>query len=107
MSSNSGPGTSFSQFQAIFDAALDEYSQKTGNNIDADPLTSKLESCHSPDAVLDVLEGQGQAFNEFRNGDGKVQLMRKLKPIVHILLSISHGGILEVGNGIGLVSAQS
>ena len=103
MSSSSHPGPSSSRFQAVFDAALNEYSQKTGKDIASDPLTAKLRSCRSPDEVHGVLREQVQAFNQFRNGNGMVQLMRKLKPTVDILLSLSNGGVLA--NAVSLVSA--
>ena len=94
-----------SQFQAIFDAALKEYSKKTGKDIVTDPITVKLRSCTSPDAVLNVLQEGAQAFNDFRNGNRKVQLMKKLKPTVDVLhaLSISDS---EVLGGIVSVSAR-
>ena len=95
---------SSSQFQAIFKAALKEYSQKTGKDIVTDPITAKLRCCNSPDAVLGVLQEEAQAFNDFRNGNRKVQLMRKLKPTVDILLALATSDVL--GNSIGSVSAQ-
>jgi hypothetical protein len=101
MSSNS---ESSSPFQAVFDAALNEYAGKTGKHIAEDPLTVRLQSCNSPDEVHVVLQEQVQGFNEFRNGDGKVQLMRKLRPTVEVLLSLSKCEILR--NAIGLVSVQ-
>ena len=93
-----------SQFQAIFNAALKEYSQKTGKDIATDPMTAKLRCCSTPDAVLDVLQEEAKAFNDFRNGNRKAQLMRKLKPTVNILLGLS--GSEVIGNAIGSVSAQ-
>ena len=104
MSFNSRPDTSSSQFRAIFDAALVEYTQKTGKNIDADPLTAKLRTCTSPSEVHAVLREQAQKFDEFRNGGRKEQIMKKLKPTVDILLTLSNGG--APGNGIGLVRAR-
>ena len=100
-SSRSSLNVSFSQFQDLFDAALREYRQKTGNDIATDPLTTSLQNCCSSDAVLGVLQEQAHAFNQFRNGDWKVQLMRRLKPTVDILLVLSTSGIF--GQGIGLV----
>ena len=102
MSSNSHIGASSSQFQAVFDAALNEYSRKTGKDIGSDPLTAKLQSCGSSSEVHGVLQEQAQIFDEFRNGGQKV--MRKLEPTVDILLTLSNGGVL--GNGIGLVSPR-
>jgi hypothetical protein len=95
------PDVSFSQFQDLFDVALLEYSQKTGEDIMTDPLTARLLCCDSSDAVLGILQEQAHAFNQYRNGDWKVQLMRRLKPTVDILFGLSTGGVF--GEGIGLV----
>lgn len=92
---------SLSQFQDLFDAALWEYSQKTGKDIATDPLTARLQYCDSSDAVLGILQEQAHAFSQYRNGDWKAQLMRRLKPTVDILLGLSTGGVF--GEGIGLV----
>jgi hypothetical protein len=100
-SSSSHPNVSFSQFQDLFDAALREYKQKTGKDIATEPLTTRLLRCDSSDAVLEVLQEQAHAFNQFRNGDWKVQLMRRLKPTVDILIGLSTSGVF--GEGIGSV----
>ena len=100
-SSNFHPNVSFLLFRDLFNAALKEYSQKTGKDIATDPLTARLLLCDSSDAVLSILEEQAHAFNQFRNGDRKVQLMRRLRPIVDILLGLSTSGVF--GEGIGLV----
>ena len=100
-SSKSSRSVSISQFQDLFDAALREYGQKTGKDIVTDPLTAKLLRCNSSDTVLEILQEQAHAFNQFRNGDWKVQLMRRLKPTVDILIGLSNGGIF--GESIGLV----
>jgi hypothetical protein len=92
---------SLSQFQGLFDAALWEYNQKTGKDITTDPLTARLQYCDSSDAVLGILQEQAHAFNQYRNGDWKVQIMRRLKPTVDILFGLSTGGVF--GEGIGLV----
>jgi len=95
---------SIPHFGAIFDAALNDYAQKTGTDLTAHPLAAVLQSCHSPEAILDVLREQAHAFNQYRNGDWKSQLMRHLKPTVDILLRLSTSGILGEGHNIGLVS---
>ena len=100
-SPSSSRNLSFSRFQDLFNAALREYAQKTGKDIATDPLTAKLLPCNSSDAVLTILQEQARAFNQFRNGDWKVQLMRRLKPTVDILLGLSTSGVF--GEGIGLV----
>ena len=100
MSSSSNSNVSRT-LQRLFDAALREYSLKTGKDIATDPLTAKLLRCDSSDAVLGVLQEQAHAFNQFRNGDWKVQLVRRLKPTVDILLGLSTSGAF--GEGFGLV----
>jgi hypothetical protein len=100
-SSSSNPNVSFSQFQHLFDAALREYRLKTGKDIATEPLTTSLLHCDSSDAVLAILQEQAHAFNQFRNGDWKVQLMRRLKPTVDILIGLSTSGVF--GEGIALV----
>jgi hypothetical protein len=99
--SSSNSNVPSSQFQDLFDAALSEYRQKTGKDIATDPLITSLQNCNSSDAVLGILQEQAHAFNQFRNGDWKVQLMRRLKPTVDILLRLSTSGVF--GQGIGLV----
>ena len=101
-SSSTHPNVSFSSFQDLFDAALREYSQKTGKDITTDPITARLRHCDTSDAVIGILQEQAHAFDQYRNGDWKVQLMRRLKPTVDILIRLSTGGVL--GEGIGLVS---
>ena len=100
-SSSTQINTSFSNFPSLFDAALREYHGKTGKDIETDPLTARLLHCDSSDAVLDILQEQAHAFDQYRNGDWKVQLMRRLKPTVDILLGLSTSGVF--GEGIGLV----
>jgi hypothetical protein len=93
---------SIPHFEAIFDAALSDYAQKTGTNLTAHPLAAVLESCNSPEAILDVLREQADAFKQYRNGDWKIRLMKHLKPIVVILLRLSTSDVLR--NSIGLVN---
>ena len=100
-SSSSSSNASYSQFQDLFDAALREYNRKTGKDIATDPLITSIQTCSSSDAVLEILQEQAHAFNQFRNGDWKVQLMRQLKPTVDILFRLSTSGVF--GEGIGLV----
>jgi len=100
-SSSSHPSVSLSQFQSLFDAALNEYSQKTGKDIITHPLTAMLQKCDSSDAVLGILLEQDQAFNKYRKGDRRIQLIRRLKPTIDILLGFTTSGAF--GDGISLV----
>lgn len=100
-SPSSDPNVSSLQFQDLFDAALREYCKKTGKDIATDPLTVRFFDCKSSDAVLDILEEQVRAFEQFREGDWKVQLLKRLKPTVEILYTFSTSDV--VVEGIGLV----
>jgi hypothetical protein len=93
-SPNSNPTV---QFQDLFDTALSEYCQKAGNNIATDPLTVRLSDCKSSDAVLEILEEQAHAFDKFRKGDWKVQLMTQLKPTIDILHRLSTSDVVVKG----------
>ncbi len=90
-----------SPLQTVFSDALVEYKKQTGKDIVEHPLSRRLVYCKSPDDILAVFKEQAQAFEQFRKGDWKVQLMRRLKPVVHVVLSLSISGVL--GEGLGLV----
>jgi len=94
MSSTSNTTSTTSNFQAIFDAALKDYTKKTGKDLcDLDhPLASKLDGCDSPDSILDIFREQAREFDEFRKDDTK--LLRWLKPIVKVLHTISTNEVL-------------
>jgi len=85
------------QFPEIFEAALEEYTKKTKKDIKSDPLFAKLQDCKSSDEVLKVLEEQSLSFEQYRKGDRKVQLMRRLKPTVEILCRLSTKDGLKEG----------
>jgi hypothetical protein len=51
------PGSS-SNFQSVFDTALNQYQKKTKNDLLAHQLATQLESCTSPSAILAVLDEQ-------------------------------------------------
>ena len=87
-----------SNYQLIFDNALEEYKKKTKKDLRSHPLFSKLESCHSPDAVLSVLREQISGFNQPHATD---EILTKwLDPTVNVLHTFSE----VIGGGIGLVN---
>ena len=89
MCSMSNTTSTTSTFQAIFEDALNDYTKNTGKDLyDLDhPLASKLDSCDSPDSILDIFREQAREFDEFRKGDTK--LFKRLKPIVTVLYTLS------------------
>jgi len=94
--------TPLSNYQSIFENALESYKKRTGKDISSDPLLRRLETCHSPDDVLTILRGlifeSGQSRNCDNNGPEKW-----LNPTVNVLYSLS----ATIGAGVGLVSLVS
>jgi hypothetical protein len=91
---------SSSNFQSIFDAALQSYNNKTKNKLLDHPLATQLQSCDSPNAVLSVLQDLIQKFDQRRNSDER--LNNWLNPTVNVLYTFSD----TLGGGVGLVSSQ-
>ena len=83
--SNTTP-TSFN-FEAIFNAALTEYANRTGKDLRNHPLVTKIDSCDNPESILAIFQEQAQAFDKFRKGDTK--LFKWLRPVVNVLHAIS------------------
>ena len=93
--------SSSSNFQSIFDAALQSYNNKTKNNLLDHPLAAKLQSCDSPNAVLSVLQDLIQQFDQRRTSDER--LKNWLNPTVNVLYTFS----ATLGEGVGIVSLGS
>jgi hypothetical protein len=79
--------TSSSVFQSIFDAALSDYTKKTGIDLATCPFAHTLQNCQSSDAILDLLQNKAKQFNTYRDGNRK--LINCLKPVVQILHTVS------------------
>jgi len=90
------PQTSSSaNYRAIFDNALEAYKKKTGKDLASDPLLRRLESCNSPDTVLDVLREQIPGFDQ---PGGKFTTW--VKPTINVLYTFSS----TIGGAVSLVS---
>jgi len=72
-----------STFQALFNAALQDYQNQTGINLVDHPFSKQLETCESISSVTAILLEQAQSFREFRENDGK--LMRALNSSIDVL----------------------
>ena len=91
---------SSSNYQSIFDNAIEAYKKKTKKDLRSHPLLDKLQSCDSPDAVLNILYEQIPGFDRSCGTDEK--LIKWLNPTVNILCTFS--GV--IGGGIGLASPK-
>ena len=90
--------SSLSNFQSVFHASLKAYEKKTKNDLLAHPLATRLHSCDSPAAILNILQDQVQEFEQSRSVDQR--LIKWLDPTVNVLYALS----ATLGEGIGLVN---
>ena len=100
MSQTSPSATSRSNYQAVFDNALEAYKKKTGKDLPSDPLLHSLETCNSPDAVLAILQAQILEPGQAQSSCNK--LTTWLDPTVKVLNAFS----ATIGGFVGLVSLQ-
>jgi len=100
MSQTSPTATSHSNYRFIFDSAIDAYKKKTGKDLTSDPLLRRLETCDSPNDILDILQEHIPGFDQpHSSSDG---LKAWLNPTVNVLYTFS----TSIGN-LGLVSPAS
>ena len=95
--------TSTSNYQAIFDSALEAYKKKTKKDLRSHPLLPKLQTCNSPDAVLAVLREQIPVFDQSHSTSSTSDRLTKwLNPTVNVLFPFSEA----IGAGISLVRKE-
>jgi len=92
------PSTSSPDFDFIFTSAFRAYKKKTGSDITSHPLAAELQTCHSPDAILNVLRAKIPALDQSQNSDERFE--KWLIPTINVLYSFSSA----LGEGIGLVN---
>ena len=94
---NTPSTSSLSNFQSIFNAAVERYDTRTKNKLLTHPLAAQLQSCDSPTAVLSLLQGLVQQFDQGRSNDESFRSW--LNPTVNVLFAFS----ATLGEGVGLV----
>ena len=92
-----------SNFEVIFNAAVAQYTNQTGNDLYSHPLASKVGACDSIESVLAIFQEQAQAFDKFRSGNHK--LIQWLQPVVSGLYTLSTCPALSTG--VSLVSPRN
>jgi len=97
--SDMSQSSSFSTFHALFNAALQDYKDKTGTSLINHPITEQLETCESVNSITAILQEQARNFREFTENDGK--LMKALNSSVDVLCAPSISSALN--EAIGLV----
>jgi hypothetical protein len=95
------PSTSpHSDFVSIFNAALETYKRKTKKDLASHPLLPSLQSCESPESILNVLREQIPAFRQSQDRDER--LTKWVTPTVNVLYSFS----ATLGGAVGLVNIR-
>ena len=89
---------SSSDYEVIFDNALKAYKKKTGKDLTSDPLRRRLETCNSPNSVLDMLKDQIPGFNQSGNSDER--LTKWVNPVVNVLYNFA----TTIGGAVSFVS---
>jgi hypothetical protein len=95
--SASTSSASATHFESIFNAALDAYRRQTKQDLVSNSLLPTLQSCDSPDAIINLLRDQIPAFSQSQTSDDRVS--KWLIPTVNVLYSFS----AALGEGVGLV----
>lgn len=90
--------TSNSNYKTIFDNAIEAYEKKTKKDLRSHPLLEKLQTCDSPDTVLETLREKIPGFDPSRTIDDR--LTKWLNPTVNVLFTFS--GV--IGGGVSLAS---
>ena len=90
-----------SNFQLIFDNALNTYKTRTKNDLLTHPLADQLEPCDSASSILTVLQGQVQELNQSQRRNET--WTRWLDPTVKVLYAFSE----TLRKGVTLVCLTS
>ena len=92
--------SSFSTFKALFDAALQDYKNKTGDTLTNHPIAKQIETCESVNSITAILQEQARSFCESRENDGK--LMKAINTSVDVLCAPSISSALSVAIGLAV-----
>src|SRR5216683_7241262 len=85
-------------FQALFESALQAYQTKTGITLAEHALAVQLQSCNTVESITTLVQGQAQAFSNYRESD---RIMKSIKAIVSILTPLTAAASLA--DAVGLV----
>jgi hypothetical protein len=96
--SDMSQSSSSSTLQALFNAAVLDYKDKTGTSLIDHPFARELEACESVSSITSILQQQAQSLRELREDDGK--LMKALNSSVDILCSPSISSALNGAIGV-------
>jgi hypothetical protein len=73
-------------FQALFESTLQAYQTETGITLAEHALAIQLQNCNTVDSITTLMQGQAQAFSNYRESD---RIIKSIKTIVSILTRLS------------------
>jgi hypothetical protein len=91
------------RFQTLFESALHAYEKKTGVTLAQHPLAQQLQGCQSTQDIITLLQGQVQAFDEFRRD----KVIKSIKATVSILTPLSAAASESLADAFGLVRPEA
>lgn len=100
--SMSHPTASTAKFQSVLDGALDSYVKQTGVDITKHPSADKLQDCHSPEDIIQLLLERETAFKDYRD-TRFCDLIERLRPAVRVVHALSD----VLGEAGSLVSSEA
>jgi hypothetical protein len=97
MSHTQSAATLSSNFQKVFNNALDTYRKRTKKDLLTQPLAARLQACDTTAAILTTLREQIHGLDQ---SQGSAERWSKwLDPTVNVLFAFS----ATIGAGVGLV----
>ena len=87
-----------SAFQVLFNAALQDYKDKTGNTLTDHPIAKQLGKYESISSIVSDLQEQARSLHESRENDGK--LTKALSSSVDVLCAPSISSALNEAIGV-------
>jgi hypothetical protein len=67
----------------LFEAALEDYKQQTGIELDKHPLAESLQNHNSVESIAAILCEQAQDFKKFREKDKVLKPLKKVLTVLH------------------------
>jgi hypothetical protein len=102
MSPISSPIPLSSSSEILLGATLASYTKRTEIDLVKDPLTIRVGTCDTPNAILDVLLEQALTFEELKNDDAKLTMcLRLIIDHLHVF-SANHA----IGDNASVVSLE-
>jgi hypothetical protein len=102
---SAGTTSTSTNFEAIFNDALAEYTKQTKKDLRNLPISSEIDGCKSAESITKIFRDQAKAFDDFRNGDRK--LIKCLDFVVDRLYALATSPVLNTIVGLASPSEFS